>query len=433
MSNTSDHPVYRKVTTRLVPFLLLAYVVAYLDRVNVGFAKLQMQSDLNFSDAAYAFGASIFFVGYFLFEVPSNLFLHRFGARKWIARIMVTWGVVSIAMMLVKSETTFYILRFLLGVFEAGFFPGVILYLTYWYPKALRTRIVAKFMVAIALSSVIGGPLSGWIMTSMAGVNGWTGWQWLFLLEGLPSILVGVITWFYLDDSIDQARWLTAGEKAVLHANLQADEPEAATTHHGVAAAFRNAQVWLLGSAYFCCGTALYGIGFWMPQLIKDTGVTDTLLIGMYSAIPWGIAVVSMLAWSAQADRSGKPRLYAAMAYLVCAVGLLGMAMFTTNTLLALIAMTIAVAGVMSEMPPFWSHTSSLFVGVAAAAGIAWVNSLGALGSFTGTNLVALASQWFGTKSAGLYLLAALQVLGAVLVLAARHRATAPQGVKAAA
>ena len=256
---------YRKVMWRLVPFLFLCYVVAYLDRVNVGFAKLQMLNDLKFSEAAYGLGAGIFFIGYFIFEVPSNLILHRTGARRWIARIMVTWGFLSASMMFVTSETMFYVLRFFLGAAEAGFFPGIILYLTFWFPSQQRGRIVALFMTAIAMSGVIGGPLSGWIMTSMAGINGWAGWQWLFLIEGLPSVLMGVIVLFYLDDSIAQAKWLTAAEKDVLQANIAAEQKS--QVHMTIGQTFKNPQVLMLSGLYFFFIMGLYGVSFWLPQL----------------------------------------------------------------------------------------------------------------------------------------------------------------------
>ena len=238
--------IYAKVTWRLVPFLFFCYVVAYLDRVNVGFAKLQMLSDLKFSETAYGLGAGIFFIGYFIFEIPSNLILHRTGARRWIARIMITWGVLSAGTMFVQTEWQFYILRFFLGAFEAGFFPGIILYLTFWFPAHQRARIVALFMTAIAAAGVIGGPLSGWIMTAMAGVNGWAGWQWLFLLEGLPSVAMGVAVLLYLDDSIRSSKWLTDSEKTLLETNIKADQ--ATQSNMTVGETLRNSRVWLLSA-----------------------------------------------------------------------------------------------------------------------------------------------------------------------------------------
>lgn len=286
-----ESKAYSKVLWRLVPFLFLCYVVAYLDRVNVGFAKLQMLADLKFSDTVYGFGAGIFFIGYFIFEVPSNIILSKTGARIWIARIMITWGIISSAMLFVTTPESFYVLRFLLGVSEAGFFPGIILYLTYWFPSERRARVVALFMTAIALSGVIGGPLSGWIMQAFAGVNNLAGWQWLFLLEGIPSILVGIAVIFYLDDSIEGAKWLSQEEKKVLADRIHNDQK--GIVDHGIAHTFTSVKVWLMALIYFSFIMGLYGISFWLPQLIKSTGVKDVLNIGLLTAIPYGFAAVS--------------------------------------------------------------------------------------------------------------------------------------------
>ena len=274
-SGAFEEATYRKVSWRLTPLLLLCYVVAYLDRVNVGFAKLQMVSDLNLSDTVYGLGAGIFFFGYFLFEVPSNIILHRVGARVWIARIMVTWGVISALMMFVTTPAMFYVMRFLLGVAEAGFFPGVILYLTYWYPAHRRGRMTTFFMTAVALSGVIGGPVSGYILKAFNGVNGWHGWQWLFLLEGIPSVLVGVLVFFALDDRIAKATWLTDDEKALLERNIDAEE--ATKEDPSLGTVMSSPRVWLMALIYFSFVMGLYGIGFWLPTIIKATGVTDAL------------------------------------------------------------------------------------------------------------------------------------------------------------
>lgn len=258
---------YKKVFWRIVPFLMLCYVVAYLDRVNVGFAKLQMASDLNLSDTVYGLGAGIFFFGHFLFEVPSNIILHRVGARVWIARIMATWGVISILTMFVTTPAMFYVMRFLLGVAEAGFFPGVILYLTYWYPAHRRGRMTTFFMTAVALSGVIGGPLSGFILKAFDGISGWHGWQWLFLLEGIPSVLVGVVVFLKLDERIEKANWLTDDEKALLTRNVDAEE--ATKEDPPLGAVMSSPRVWLMALIYFSFVMGLYGVGFWLPTIIK--------------------------------------------------------------------------------------------------------------------------------------------------------------------
>src|SRR6266540_5217733 len=270
-----EEEAYRKVSLRIMPFLMICYVVAYLDRVNVGFAKLQMLSDLKFSEAVYGLGAGMFFIGYFLFEIPSNIILHRVGARLWIARVMLTWAVISAAMLFVTSATGFYILRFLLGVAEAGFFPGVILYLTYWYPSDGRAAIMALFMTGIPVAGVIGGTSSGWILKAMAGVQGLAAWQWLFLLEALPSLVLGVAVLLYLDDGIARARWLAADEKAILAGRIAEDQQHAST--HARWDSFTKPQVWFLGVIYFCLIAGLYGAGCWLPTLIRRTGVESPL------------------------------------------------------------------------------------------------------------------------------------------------------------
>jgi D-galactonate transporter len=422
-SDALEQATYRKVMWRLIPFLFLCYVVAYLDRVNVGFAKLQMLTDLQFSDTVYGLGAGIFFIGYFLFEVPSNMILHRTGARVWIARIMVTWGVISSCMMFVTTPTMFYVLRFFLGVAEAGFFPGIILYLTYWFPSARRARVVALFMTAIALSGVVGGPLSGWIMQAFAGVNGWAGWQWLFLLEGIPSVLVGIAVYFYLDDSIAQAPWLTDAEKRLLIDNIRRDE--GTRGDHSLKQVFRNGRVWLMASIYFCFIMGLYGISFWLPQLVKTAGVKDVLDVGLLTMIPYALAAVAMVLASRSSDRSGERRWHTAGAGFIGAVGLVLSGMFGGDLVLALAALSLATMGILSSLPLFWTLPTSMLRGSAAAAGIALINAVGNLAGFVSPFMVGSVKDATGSTTAGLYVLAASLVLGGVLVLLAtrgRHQ-----------
>jgi MFS family permease len=269
---TFEANTYHKVDVRLLPFLFLCYTLAYLDRVNVGFAKLQMLKDLSLSDAAFATGAGIFFIGYFFFEVPSNVLLKKFGARTWIARIMVSWGVLSACMSFVKGEWSFYALRFLLGIAEAGFFPGIIFYLTLWYPARHRSTRTAWFVAAVAVSGIIGNPISGWIMDQLSGARNFAGWQWLFLGEGIPSILVGLWVIYYLDSSIEEAKWLTPEEKALLASNLRAEDHH--KTEHKLADAFASGKVWALSAIYFTLMVGLYGITFWMPTIVKAFGIT---------------------------------------------------------------------------------------------------------------------------------------------------------------
>jgi D-galactonate transporter len=400
--------------------LLLCYVVAYLDRVNVGFAKLQMLQDLKFSETVYGLGAGIFFLGYFLFEVPSNVILHRVGARVWIARIMVTWGVISAGMMFVESATSFYVMRFLLGVAEAGFFPGIILYLTYWYPAARRARMTALFMSAIALSGVIGGPLSGWIMQSFAGMNDWKGWQWLFILEGLPSVLVGIATFFYLDDRIHHAKWLTSEEKALLERNIVAEN--ASKQDLAIGAVFADPRVWLMSLIYFTFVMGLYGVSFWLPTIIKATGVKDALQIGLLTAIPYGSAVVAMILVSRSADRGRERRWHIAIPALLGAAGLVLSAVWGQNTVLAMTALTLATMGILTTLPLFWSLPTAFLAGAGAAAGIALINSLGNLAGFISPFLVGWLKDLTQSTNAGMYLLAASMVLGALLTLSVPAR-----------
>ena len=419
-NDTSNDPLdslYRRVGWRLMPFLFLCYVAAYLDRVNVGFAKLQMLSDLRFSDTVYGIGAGIFFVGYFLFEVPSNLLMTRTGARIWIARIMISWGVISSAMMLVDSVASFYVLRFLLGAAEAGFFPGIILYLTYWYPAHRRARMVALFMSGVAVAGVVGGPLSGWIMKTFAGVHGLSGWQWLFLLEGVPSALLGVWTLFYLDDGIRSARWLSEGDKQLLEQAIAEDGKQ--QQHMPLAQMFSNGKVWLLALVYFLFVMGLYGVSFWLPQLVKNSGIDDVFTIGLLTAIPYFVAAVVMVLAARHSDRSGERRWHAAVAALAGALGLIVATVYSDNTVIAMAALSVATAGILSTFPIFWSLPTAMLGGAAAAAGIALINSVGNLAGFVSPYLVGAIKDATHSTATGIYLLAASLVAGAVLVVVA--------------
>jgi D-galactonate transporter len=406
---------YSKVLWRLVPFLFLCYVVAYLDRVNVGFAKLQMLTDLKFSDTIYGLGAGIFFIGYFIFEVPSNIILHKTGARVWIARIMITWGVISSAMMFVTSPEAFYILRFFLGASEAGFFPGIILYLTYWFPSERRGRVIALFMTAIALSGVIGGPLSGWVMQAFAGVNGWSGWQWLFLLEGIPSVLVGIAVFFYLDDSINSAKWLTQEEKQVLNERIAGENRN--VIDHGIAHTFANVKVWLMALIYFSFVMGLYGVSFWLPQLIKSMGVKDVLDVGLLTAVPYGIAAVVMILVGRSSDRTGERRWHTASVAILGGVGLIFAGILSDSAVIGIFALSIATAGILTSLPLFWTIPTAFLGGAAAAAGIAIINSLGNLAGFVSPFMVGYIKDATGSPTLGLYVIAASLFVGGLLVL----------------
>ena len=415
ISSSEEDRIYKKVGWRLIPFLVLCYVVSYLDRVNVGFAKLQMLQDLNLSDAVYGLGAGIFFIGYFIFEVPSNLILHRVGAKVWIARIMITWGIVSAAMMFTNSETTFYVLRFLLGAAEAGFFPGIVLYLTYWYPNARRGRMTTMFMLAIPLSGLIGGPISGWIMeTFKAGHAGLAGWQWLYLLEGIPSVIVGICVLFFLDDRIEKAKWLTDGEKAVLIRNIEAEDK--VKEEPSILIAMSMPRVWVMAFTYFGFVMGLYGVGFWMPSIIKSTGVTSTLEIGLLSAIPNIFAIFGMLLISRSSDRMRERRWHLAIPAVLAALGLIWST--TAGSVGAsMAALTIANIGICTVLPLLWSQPTAMLSGRAAAAGIALINSVGNLAGFFSPSLVGWLKSVTGSNTSGMYLLAASLVVGALLAL----------------
>jgi D-galactonate transporter len=404
------------VTARIVPFLFICYLAAYLDRVNVGFAKLQMLSELKFSETIYGLGAGIFFVGYVLFEVPSNVILHRVGARLWIARIMITWGVLSGATAFVHTPMSFYILRFLLGVAEAGFIPGILLYLTYWYPANRRGRITAIFLAAIPMASVIGGPISGWILNTLSGAQGLSGWQWLFLMETIPSLILGVAILIYLDDRVASAKWLTAEEKRIIAANI-AHEEKSKEEFSQLADAFKSGRVWLLGLIYFSIASGIYIISFWLPSLIKQTGVADPLSIGLLTAVPYAAAMIAMIVMNSHADRMRERRWHTVIPMLLTGVGLAVTALAAHNTLIAMAGLTLAAASASSCQASFWTLPAAFLSGAAAAAGIALINSIGNIGGFTSTFLVGWMTDLTHSTSASLYLFAALLVVSGGLLL----------------
>ena len=414
-STPFEEATYLKVTWRLIPLLLLCYIVAYLDRVNVGFAKLQMAGELGFSDAVYGLGAGMFFIGYFFFEVPSNIILHRVGARVWIARIMVTWGIVSGGMMFIQTETQFYVMRFLLGLAEAGFFPGIILYLTYWYPSHRRARIVSMFMTGIPLAGVIGGPLSGWIMKSWDQVNGLHGWQWMFLLEAIPSVLIGVVVYFYLDDRITSAKWLKDEERDLLQKRIEEEESD--KEHVPMMQVFKSGRMWTMSAIYFTMAMSLYGVSFWLPTIIKGMGITDNLEIGMLSSLPWIAAVFSMLLFARSADKMRERRWHVVIPMLMGSTGLILSVLLSGNHYLSFAALILACMGIVSAIPLFWSLPTAFLVGAGAAAGIAAINSIANLAGFLAPYLVGWLKQLTSSTDSGMYMLAAALVIGAAITL----------------
>ncbi len=431
-----EEATFKKVVGRLIPFIFLCYIVAFLDRVNVGFAKLQMAGDLQFSDTMYSFGAGIFFIGYFLFEVPSNVILEKVGARMWIARIMITWGVISSAFMFTaviptaaiaanfgwsQAEFNFYALRFLLGVAEAGFFPGIILYLTYWFPGSRRARITALFMTAIAISNAFGSPISGAIMQYMDGMSGWRGWQWLFLLEGIPSVIMGVLVFILLPNAPKDAKWLSPQERDLVQKRV--DEDEAGKSElgqrHSFTDAFKDSRVWLLSLVYLCGVTCFYAVNFWMPTIIQELGIakTDFMKVGLVSMIPWGIAAIAMVYWGRHSDMTGERRWHAAGGLLVAVVGLLVVAMVGKDPIPAIIGLTLITSGILSWVATFWSLPTAFLSGTAAAAGIAWINSVGNLGGHFGPELIGHIRKATNANEAAFYVLAVAALAGAIIIL----------------
>ncbi|GAA4619122.1 MFS transporter [Saccharopolyspora hordei] len=409
----------RRVMVRLMPFLFFMYVIAFLDRVNIGFAKEAFQAHAGISEAAYALGAGLFFVGYALFEVPSNLIMVKVGARWWMCRIMVTWGLISAAMALVNSEFLFYLLRFLLGVAEAGFFPGVILFITHWVPHAYRSRCNAVFYFGIPLASVLGGPLSG-ILLELDGVAGILGWQWMFAVEGLIACVVGVWAFFYLDNKPAEARWLTPDERTALQDAVDR-EAEAKREHspHRLMAALVDPKVLYFCLIYFLIQCSVYGMTFYLPTQVADAvGSEVGLLVGLVTAIPWTIALLTNIAVSTRADRVSQPkkRFVAAACVAGGSIGIAASAYFA-NPVLAIAGLSVAAAGYISVQPVFWTFPAAYLTGTAAAAGIGLINSLGNLGGF----VAPVAKNWvehtLDSDTAGLYLLALCGLAAAGLFL----------------
>jgi ACS family tartrate transporter-like MFS transporter len=405
----------RKAAIRLLPFLGLCYAANFLDRVNVGFAALTMNEELGFGPETYGFGAGIFFAGYLLFEVPSNLALQYFGARIWIARIMISWGLVAMGMSLVSGPHGLHLMRFLLGVAEAGFFPGIILYLTYWFPAQERARIVSLFMAAVPLATVIGAPLSG-VLLGLDGVHGLKGWQWLFVIEGVPAVLLGLAALMVLDDGPATAKWLSAPERKALGTALAADERAARSQgYSGLFEAITRPHIFALALLYFLIVIGLYGIGFWMPQLIQSFGLPN-LTVGLLTAIPYLVASVAMVLCGWHSDRTGERRWHIALPLFVGAAAFAWSA-YAFDLLAAMFALSIATAGIYAAIASFWSLPTAILTGTAAAAGLALINSIGNLGGFVGPTVVGAAKQATGSFSRALLFLALALALGGLLAL----------------
>jgi MFS transporter, ACS family, tartrate transporter len=409
--------VVAKVRRRLIPFLFLLYIVAYLDRINVGFAALQMNASLGFSATVYGLGAGIFFLSYTLFEIPSNVILARIGARLWIARIMISWGLVSSAMMFVRTAPAFYALRFLLGAAEAGFFPGIIFYLTLWFPGRERARTVAAFMTAVLMAGVVGGPLSGALL-SLHGVGGLAGWQWLFLLEGLPAVVLGVVVLRVLDERPRDAAWLTDSERDALVGCLRDDQAQRRV--ETTSGALRNRRTWLIAVIHVVIPVTLYGIGFWMPQMLKTASGAGNVVVGLLSAIPYAAGAIAMVVVGRHSDRTGERRWHFAVPAAVCAAALVASTL-SSGAVWTVATLTVAMAGLASMFGPFWALATSEVAGVGAAASIALINSVGNTGGFFGPYLLGAINDATHSFAAGLFAIAAILVVGGGLALRLRN------------
>ena len=426
MDASLEQATMRRVAWRLIPFLCLLYVVAFIDRINVGFASLTMSRDLHLSPGMFGFGAGIFFLAYFLFEVPSNLMLDKVGARLWIARVMITWGVLSLGFAFISSSMQFYVLRFLLGAAEAGFFPGVLLYLTFWFPKRWRGRVTAGFVVAIPIASAIAAPVSGYLLAT-EGFLGFHGWQWMFIIEAAPAIVLGFVCLVFLTDRPEQARWLTDAQRDWLVAEMRREQGPA--QRHGLGEVLATLVSWpvlRLALVYFGLTTGLYGIELWLPQIIKAFGLTN-VEVGFVATLPYLLAIVTMGFWARHSDETGERFGHVAVACLVGCAGLIAAGLLHQIAVATVLFLSIAIAGVMAARPPFWQLPAEFLTGAKAAAGYAAINSIGNLGGFVGPSLIGWAKELTGSFTSGLMLSAATLLLSALFTFSLKRstRATA--------
>lgn len=421
---TVEKRATKRITRRLMPFLILLFVIAYIDRVNLGYAALQMTGDLGFTAEIFGFGAGIFFLGYFLLEVPGSLLIETSSARKWLARIIISWGILAVLMGFIQNATQFYIARFLLGAAEAGFFPGIIVYLSHWFRNRDRAKAVAMFMSALPVSNIIGAPLSGLIL----GLNyfGLPGWRWVFVLEGIPAVILGIVTIFYLTDRPEDAAWLAEDERSWIVAELEGEKQnKKAVRTYTVWQAFRHRNVILLAAAYLCSVTCIYGFTFWLPTILKGlSGFTD-LQTSIISVLPYSVGLVAMLVVGWSSDQTGERRWHAALSLTAVSVGLFLSALALDNVLLALAMFCVAGAGLYSYLPAFWALPSSFLTESAAAASIGLINSIGNLGGFAGPFIVGYLNTKTSTFYSGVIYLAGSALLGAVLILMVKHSSKA--------
>lgn len=405
---------FRRAAWRFMPLLFICYVVAYLDRVNVGFAKLQMLNDLRFSDAVYGWGAGLFFVGYFIFEIPSNLLLHRVGARRWIARIMISWGLATSAMVFVSTEWQFYALRFLVGAMEAGFAPGVLYYLTLWFPETFRGRVTSLLFLASAMSGLVGAPVSGLILGHLDGVLGLPGWHWLFLIGGLPCIPLGLVVLRRFQDRVQDASWLSDREKELLAAQIK--EPGAHAKGSSLLGAIRTPGFLVLGLVYFLIQVGSYGLNFWAPHLIRSSGIANATTIGLLTAVPYVFGAICMVVVGRLSDASGERRMYVAGLLVAAAAGFFAAGLFDKQTSLLILALAVMGGGVVASIPAFWALPPRILSGAGAAGGIALINTLGQLGGVVSPVLVGHIKDATGSTTPALYAIGAASLACALIV-----------------
>lgn len=408
----------RKITWRLVPLLLICYVFAHLDRVNIGFAKASMSLDLHLNDAMYGFGAGLFFISYMIFGVPSNMLLEKFGPKRWIACMMLFWGVTSTAMMFAQNSTHFYILRFLLGVAEAGFFPSIIVYINRWFPSRSRGKITAMFTLAVPLASVLGAPLSGWIIQTFHASANLHGWQWMLMLEGVPVILLGIIILCYLPDKFSRVTWLSEKEKQLLNKELDFEENKKIEhSQESFICFLKDPKLLVLFGVYSAVMLGMNAVNFWMPDLIGSTGVDNKTNVGLLTAIPWFLACIFMVATGASADRHNERRWHLIIPLLMVTIGFIGAGIFYNNLYILMIFLCIATMGTGTSLPMFWQIPPAFLTAKNVAIGVAFISSFGNLASFLAPYLIGWVKNYTGSASIGLYILAILIALGASLLL----------------
>ncbi|MBP0113836.1 MULTISPECIES: MFS transporter [Bradyrhizobium] len=420
----SEHRVIRKIAWRLMPLIIVCYFFAFFDRVNISFAKAALQADLGLSNTAYGLGASLFVVGYVLLEVPSNMLLYRFGARRWIARIMISWGIATAAMVFVRSEWQFYSLRFVIGAMEAGFAPGILYYLTLWFPKSHRGRMTSVFFLATAFSGIIGAPISGLILNYLNGLHGLAGWQWLFVAGGLPCVALGLVVLFRFDDGIEQAKWLSDDERRII--SVQLDRQKSEVDERSAWRSLLMPGVLLLGFIYFLIQVASYGLNFWAPDLIKAAGVGSAAAIGFLTAAPYVCGAISMLVVGRMSDASGERPKFVAALILAAGFGFFASGAFDKNVVTLVGALAVLGAGVVAAIPTFWTLPPKILTGAGAASGIALINTLGQVGGIVSPVMVGSVKDWTGSTTPALYAIGSVCVLCAILLLT-----SLPRGLRA--